>query len=73
MVAYDQENNYACTPYIEYDFNVRKYDPILDFVWHMVASVHSHCFESFQSNIRLWHRFSLAVADLITPEMRLRW
>ncbi|XP_035706161.1 uncharacterized protein LOC118435083 [Folsomia candida] len=66
VIAFDQENNYACTPYIEYDFNIKKYDPLLDFIWHMVASVHSHCFESFQTNIRIWHRYSLAMADLIT-------
>ncbi|ODM90778.1 hypothetical protein Ocin01_15905 [Orchesella cincta] len=49
------------------------YDPVLDTVWHMFNAVHSYCFEHFQKQPRMWHRYALIMANTFTEQMRLRW
>ncbi|CAL8139284.1 unnamed protein product [Orchesella dallaii] len=73
VLSYDQKNNYACTPMPDYDFNPRLYDPVLDTIWHMFNAVHGYCFEHFQKQPRMWHRYALIMANTFTQQMRMRW
>ncbi len=74
VLSYDDPYNYACTPLIDYDYNYKEYDPILDGMWHMFSAVHAYCFDEFNKrSLRLWHKYSMIIANSFTVGMRTRW